>query len=64
MAEKSSVQTSATAITRGSGQRSCARRECRVHYARNLLAVVPKGSQEMVAAAFRSIFALGTQIEI
>jgi transposase-like protein len=31
---------------------------CRVHYVRNLLAVVPKGSQEMVAAAFRSIFAL------
>ena len=30
---------------------------CRVHYARNLLACVPKGSQEMVAAAFRSIFA-------
>ena len=33
---------------------------CRVHYARNLLAKVPKGHQEMVAAAFRSIFALGT----
>ena len=31
---------------------------CRVHYVRNLLAVVPKASQEMVAAAFRSIFAL------
>ena len=31
---------------------------CRVHYVRNLLAVVPKSSQEMVAAAFRSIFAL------
>ena len=31
---------------------------CRVHYIRNLLAVVPKGSQDMVAAAFRSIFAL------
>ncbi len=37
---------------------------CRVHYARNLLAVVPKGSQEMVAAAFRSIFALGTKVEV
>ncbi len=37
---------------------------CRVHYARNLLAVVPKGSQEMVAAAFRSIFALGTPVEV
>ena len=31
---------------------------CRVHYARNLLAVVPKAHQEMVSAAFRSIFAL------
>jgi putative transposase len=30
---------------------------CRVHFARNLLARVPKGDQEMVAAAFRSIFA-------
>lgn len=37
---------------------------CRVHYARNLLAVVPKASQEMVAAAFWSIFALGTQVEV
>ena len=37
---------------------------CRVHYARNLLAMVPKGSQEMVAAAFRSIFALGTKAEV
>lgn len=31
---------------------------CRVHFARNLLATVPKAHQEMVAAAFRSIFAL------
>ena len=37
---------------------------CRVHYARNLLACVPKASQEMVAAAFRSVFALGTQTEV
>ncbi|MEZ5379622.1 MAG: IS256 family transposase [Acidimicrobiales bacterium] len=37
---------------------------CRVHYARNLLSKVPKGQQEMVAAAFRSIFALGTTGEI
>ncbi len=37
---------------------------CRVHYARNLLAKVPKGQQEMVAAAFRSIFALGTVAEV
>jgi transposase-like protein len=34
---------------------------CRVHYVRkNLLAPVPKASQEMVAAAFRSIFTLTT----
>lgn len=31
---------------------------CRVHFARNLLALVPKAHTEMVAAAFRSIFAL------
>ena len=29
-----------------------------MHYARNLLASVPKGQAELVAAAFRSIFAL------
>ena len=37
---------------------------CRVHYARNLLAKVPKASQQMVVAAFRSIFALSTDTEI
>ena len=37
---------------------------CRVHYARNLLAKVPKSHVEFVAAAFRSIFALGTAEEI
>jgi transposase-like protein len=37
---------------------------CRVHYARNLLANVPKNQVEFVAAAFRSIFALGTVEEI
>lgn len=31
---------------------------CRVHFARNLLALIPKAHQEMVAALFRSIFAL------
>ena len=31
---------------------------CRVHYARNLLATVPKSHTEFVAAAFRSVFAL------
>jgi transposase-like protein len=30
---------------------------CRVHFARNVLARVPKGSAEMVAAAIRTIFA-------
>ena len=30
---------------------------CRVHFARNLLALVPKSNQNMVAAVFRTIFA-------
>ena len=30
---------------------------CRVHFTRNVLAVVPKGSQEMVASIIRTIFA-------
>lgn len=30
---------------------------CRVHFMRNVLARVPKGSQEMVAAAIRTVFA-------
>lgn len=30
---------------------------CRVHFLRNLLAAVPKGHHEMVAAAFRTVFA-------
>ncbi len=37
---------------------------CRVHYVRNLLATVPKAHQEMVAAAFRSIFALMTAKDV
>ena len=37
---------------------------CRVHYVRNLLAPVPKASQEMVAAAFRSIFTLTTPDDV
>ena len=37
---------------------------CRVHYARNLLATVPKAHTEMVAAAFRSIFTLTTPDEV
>src|SRR5579862_702277 len=37
---------------------------CRVHFARNLLATVPKGNQEMVAAAFRTVFAQATPDEM
>jgi len=37
---------------------------CRVHYVRNLMAPVPKASQEMVAAAFRSIFTLTTPDDV
>jgi putative transposase len=37
---------------------------CRVHYVRNLLSTVPKGSTEMVAAAFRSIFTLTTADDV
>jgi putative transposase len=37
---------------------------CRVHFARNLLATVPKASTEMVAAAFRTVFAQTTPEEV
>ena len=37
---------------------------CRVHFARNLLALVPKAQTEMVSAAFRSIFALAEPDEL
>lgn len=37
---------------------------CRVHFARNLLACVPKSQAEFVAAAFRSIFTLTTRTEV
>ena len=37
---------------------------CRVHYVRNLLATVPRSHTEFVAAAFRSIFALGSAAEV
>ena len=37
---------------------------CRVHYIRNLLAVVPKAPQDLVASAFRSIFALSDPDEV
>lgn len=41
-----------------------AHQRCRVHFVRNLLALVPKGNQEMVAAAFRTIFAQATREEM
>lgn len=41
-----------------------AHQRCRVHFARNLLALVPKANQEMVAAAFRTVFAQATQPEM
>ena len=34
----------------------CSCQRCRVHLAPNLLVKVPKGSQDMVAAALRSVF--------
>ena len=37
---------------------------CRVHFARNVLAKVPKGSQDMVAAALRTVFLHPTAREI
>jgi putative transposase len=37
---------------------------CRVHFLRNILARVPKGSAEMVAAAIRTIFAQPTAAEV
>ncbi len=37
---------------------------CRVHFIRNLLARIPKNDVEMVAAAFRSIFAQATVKEV
>jgi putative transposase len=37
---------------------------CRVHFLRNVLAAVPKGSQEMVAAAVRTVFAQPDQASV
>ena len=34
-----------------------AHQRCRVHFARNLLAMIPKGHQSMVSAAFKTVFA-------
>jgi len=37
---------------------------CRVHFLRNMLAAVPKGSAEMVAAAIRTIFAQPSPVHV
>jgi transposase-like protein len=37
---------------------------CRVHFARNLLAMIPKGHQAMVSAAFKTVFAQVSAKEI
>ncbi len=41
-----------------------AHQRCRVHFARNLLAHVPKGQADYVAAAFRMIFAQPTADDV
>src|SRR4051794_57713 len=41
-----------------------AHQRCRVHFARNLLAHVPKAQTDYVAAAFRTIFAQATPAEV
>jgi transposase-like protein len=41
-----------------------AHQRCRVHFARNLLAHVPKGQAELVATAFRMIFAQATAEDV
>jgi putative transposase len=37
---------------------------CRVHFARNLMAMIPKGQQSMVSAAFKTVFAQVSATEI
>jgi transposase-like protein len=37
---------------------------CRVHFARNLMAMIPKGHQSMVSAAFKTVFAQVSATEI
>ncbi len=44
----------------GRASQGIAHQRCRVHFARNLLAHVPKGQADYVAAAFRMIFAQPT----
>ena len=44
----------------GRAFQGAAHQRCRVHFARNLLALVPKSHKDMVAAVFRTIFAQPT----
>ena len=46
------LKSAIAAVMAGSGWQ-----RCRVHFLRNVLARVPRGSQEMVAAAIRTVFA-------
>jgi transposase-like protein len=46
------LRTAVGAVLLGAGVQ-----RCRVHFTRNMLAAVPKGNAEMVAAAIRTIFA-------
>ena len=48
----------------GAVMAGAAGQRCRVHFLRNVLARVPKGSAEMVAAAIRTIFAQPTGAEV
>ncbi len=41
-----------------------AHQRCRVHFARNLMAMIPKGHQSMVSAAFKTVFAQVSPTEI
>jgi putative transposase len=53
------LKTAVASILLGAGWQ-----RCRVHFLRNLLDKVPKGSQEMVAAAVRTIFAQPDQASV
>jgi putative transposase len=53
------LKTAIAAVMAGAGWQ-----RCRVHFLRNVLARVPKGSAEMVAAAIRTIFAQPTGVEV
>jgi putative transposase len=53
------LKTAIGAVMAGTGWQ-----RCRVHFLRNVLARVPRGSAEMVAAAIRTIFAQPTGAEV